>query len=67
MATDESDVAARLPLLGGLTYREIHAFEDGVYCGVVGAREHEYGQEKHYWRMGWLAGDLYDRVVRSRS
>jgi len=64
---DESDVAVRLPLLGGLTYREIHAFEDGLYCGVVGAREHEYGREKHYWRMGWLAGDLYDRVVRSRS
>jgi hypothetical protein len=61
---DESDVAIRLPLLGGLTYREIHAVEDGLYCGVVGAREHEYGQEKHYWRMGWLAGDLYDRVVR---
>ena len=60
----ESDTAVTLPLLGGLTYREIHAFEDGLYCGVVGAREHEYGQEKHYWRMGWLAGDLYDRVVR---
>lgn len=63
----ESDTAVTLPLLGGLTYREIHAFEDGLYCGVHGAREHEYGQEKHYWRMGWLAGDLYDRVVRSRS
>ena len=62
---NESDTAITLPLLGGLTYREIHAFEDGLYCGVVGAREHEYGQEKHYWRMGWLAGDLYDRVVQS--
>jgi len=65
MASDESAVAIRLPLLGGLTYREIHALEDGFYCGVHGAREHEYGQEKHYWRVAWLAGDAYDRFVRS--
>jgi len=62
--TKETDTAIDLPLLGACTYREIHAFEDGVYCGVHGSREHEYGQEKHYWRVGWLLGDAYDRVVR---
>lgn len=60
----ESDVVAALPLLGELTYREVHALEDGFYCGVVGAREHEYGQQKHYWRIGWLLGDFYDRRFR---
>jgi len=29
----ESDTAVSLPILGALTYREVHAFEDGVYCG----------------------------------
>jgi hypothetical protein len=62
--TDESDIAIDPPGIDPLTYREVHAFEDGFYCGVHGAREHEYGQEKHYWRVGWLLGDLYDRVVR---
>lgn len=60
----ESDVVISLPLVGELTYRELHALQDGFYCGVVGAREHEYGQEKHYWRVAWLAGDCYGRLVR---
>jgi len=61
---DDSDTMTTLPLLGGLTYREWHAVVNGVYCGIQGSREHEYGQEKHYWRVGWLIGDAYDRVVR---
>lgn len=62
---DEEDTAISLPLLGNLTYREIHALEDGFYCGVIGAKVNEYGQEKHYWRVAWLVGDFYDQVVRS--
>jgi hypothetical protein len=61
---NETDTVVDLPLLGQLTYREIHAIEDGIYCGVHGVRKHEYGREKHYWRMGWLLGDAYDRWVR---
>lgn len=64
MADRESDVVAAVPLLGELTYREVHAFEDGLYCGVHGVREHEYGRQKHYWRVGWLLGDAYDRRFR---
>ena len=64
MVDRESDVVATLPLLGGLTYREAHALEDGFYCGVHGSREHEYGQQKHYWRVGWILGDAYDRHIR---
>jgi hypothetical protein len=52
----EHDTAIELPVLGALTYREIHALEDGLYCGVVGERSHDYRQEQHYWRMGYLAG-----------
>jgi hypothetical protein len=58
----ESDTAVSLPVLGNLTYREIHAVEDGLYCGYVGKDteeyESDYEQEKHYWRMGYLAGDI---------
>jgi len=64
MADRESDVVAELPLLGELTYREVHALQDGFYCGVHRVREHEYGKQKHYWRIGWLAGDWYDRRFR---
>jgi len=65
MQADEDDIAVDPPFgIDPLSYREWHALLDGVYCGVHGAREHEYGQEKHYWRVGWLLGDAYDRVVR---
>lgn len=62
--TSESQTVLRLPLVGALTYREIHALLDGVYCGVHGITHHEYGQEKHYWRTAWLFGDYYDRHNR---
>jgi len=55
-----------LPLLGGLTYREIHAFEDGLYVGYRGldtTDEEEYDEEKHYWRMGWLTGRMMRKYV----
>jgi hypothetical protein len=60
----EQETALRLPVLGGLTYREIHAVEDGFYCGVHDITESEYEQEKHYWRVAWLVGDYYDREFR---
>jgi len=60
----EQDTFIDAPLIGRLTYREWHAVIDGIYCGVHGSREHEYGTEKHYWRAGWLLGDMYDRIVR---
>lgn len=65
MNTKESDTLISAPLLGELTYREWHAVIDGFYCGVVGAEVNEYGKEKHYWRMGWLVGDCYDRLVKN--
>jgi len=61
----ETDTMIDPPGIDAVSYREWHALLDGVYCGVVGAREHEYGKEKHYWRVGWLVGDAYDRFVRS--
>jgi len=65
MQADEDDIAVDPPFgIDPVSYREWHALLDGLYCGVVGAREHEYGQEKHYWRVGWLLGDAYDRRFR---
>jgi hypothetical protein len=56
---DEQDTMAHLPLLRDLTYREWHAFVNGLYCGAVeGGRKHEYDREKHYWRAGYLLGTL---------
>jgi len=60
----ESAVAIDLPLLGKLTYKEIHALEDGFYCGIHSIRESRYEQESHYWRIAWVAGDVYDRRFR---
>lgn len=55
--TKESDTMVRLPVLRDLTFREWHAFVNGFYKGVVeGSRSHEYEQEKHYWRAGYLVG-----------
>lgn len=64
MGESEQETVVTLPFLGELTYREIHAVEDGFYCGVHSVRETEYVKEKHYWRMGWIAGDLYDQFLR---
>jgi len=61
---NESDTMVTLPIAGELTYREWHAIIDGLYCGVRGIDESEYCQEKHYWRAGWLIGDLYDQHIR---
>jgi len=53
----EQATAVTVPVLGELTYREIHAFQNGVYVGARwGERPHEYTQERHYWRMGYLIG-----------
>lgn len=64
---EEGDAIIDLPLIGHITYREWHAVVDGFYCGVVGVREHEYGREKHYWRFGWLLGDMYRYLFRDNS
>jgi hypothetical protein len=57
--TSEDDTMANLPLLKDLTFREWHGFIDGVYSGARwGSRQHEYEQEKHYWRSGYLAGTV---------
>jgi len=60
----ETDTMVTLPIMRDLTYREWHAVIDGLYCGVRDIDESEYSQEKHYWRAGWLIGDIYDRHIR---
>lgn len=60
----ETDTMITLPILGELTYREWHGIVDGLYCGVQDIEKSEYSQEKHYWRIGWLIGDIYDRRIR---
>ena len=53
----EQDTLANLPLLKDLTFREWHAFVNGFYAGARwGSRQHDYDQEKHYWRVGYLTG-----------
>lgn len=54
--TREQATALHLPLLGELTYREAHAVVDGVFAGYVGERSHDYTDEQHYWRAGYLLG-----------
>jgi hypothetical protein len=61
---EEQDTMVELPLIGHLTYRESHAFVDGLYCGVTNIKDTSYSKEKHYWRVGWLLGDLYDNKFR---
>jgi len=61
---DQQDTVVQLPLLGALTYKEIHAVEDGFYCGIHGIRESRYSRESHYWRTAWVLGDVYDRWKR---
>lgn len=61
MPQTEDTVAVSLPILGDLTYREIHAFEVGLYAATRwGEQNTDYknGQEDHYWKMGFLAGRL---------
>jgi hypothetical protein len=54
---DESDTMVHLPIMGGLSYREIHAFIDGFYVGHEDShKQHRYEKEKHYWRVGYLVG-----------
>lgn len=53
----EQDTMISLPVMGDLTYREWHGVVDGFYIGVVdGDRNHDYEQEQHYWRTGYLIG-----------
>lgn len=55
--TSEQETMTELPLLRDLTYREWHGFVDGLYCGARwGDRPHDYSQEQHYWRSGYLVG-----------
>lgn len=57
--TTEQDTMTDLPLLRDLTYREWHGFVDGFYVGARwGSRPHEYEQEQHYWRTGYLTGTV---------
>jgi len=60
----ERDMMVTLPIMGDLTYREWHAIIDGLYCGVRDIDKSECTQEKHYWRAGWLIGDIYDQYIR---
>lgn len=60
----EQETAMSLPVLGNLTYKEIHAIEDGFYCGIHKLTESRYDKESHYWRTAWVLGDLYDRRYR---
>jgi len=60
----EDDTMISAPVLGSLTYREWHAFVDGIYCGVKDINTTDYSQEKHYWRIGWLLGDVYNIKLR---
>jgi len=60
----ERDTMVTLPIIGNLTYREWHGIVDGLYCGVRDIHESKYTQEKHYWRAGWLIGDIYDQHIR---
>jgi len=64
---DEQDSMIELPVIGHLTFREAHAFVDGLYSGIVDTENKEYTQEKHYWRSGWMLGDLYDQFYRDNS
>lgn len=65
----EEATAVSLPILGNLTYREIHAVEDGFYVGFrdldVDAADDGYTEkgEQHYWRVAWLAGHWTARGV----
>lgn len=61
----ETDTMITLPIMGDLTYREWHGIIDGLYCGVRGIDQSEYTQEKHYWRIGWLLGDIYNIRLRN--
>ncbi|QSG06415.1 hypothetical protein HSR121_2083 [Halapricum desulfuricans] len=55
----ELDTMTTLPALGDLTYREWHAFINGLYSGFVwGHRQHPYGRERHYWRAGYMIGTM---------
>ena len=49
MSQDEQDTAITVPVLGEVTYREIHAFEDGVFAGRHDERSHEYAQQAAYY------------------
>lgn len=65
----EDATVVQLPLLEDLTYREVHAFEDGFYVGyrkiAIDGEHHEeeYENDKHYWRMGWLLGHWTRKYV----
>jgi len=62
--TGEQKTMVDLPLLRDLTYREWHGFVDGLYCGARwGSRQHDYSQEQHYWRIGYLIGTMLRYAV----
>lgn len=55
----EQDTMITLPVLGNLTYREWHAFVEGVYAGAVDNDDsHDYTKEIHYWKIGFLCGRI---------
>jgi len=63
----EQDVMVVLPIIGHLTYREAHAFVDGLYSGINKTENQDYKKEKHYWRIGWVIGDFYNIQYREQS
>lgn len=64
----EKETAVWLPVFRDLTYREIHAFIDGLYVGCVNEdRDHEYSREEHYWRAGYLAGRVILRNLTDET
>lgn len=56
----EQDTMITLPILGHFTYREWHALANGFFVGVTAYKDkdHEYTKEKHYWRGGFLLGQI---------
>lgn len=65
MAESDKIFNTSIPVLSHLTYREAHAFENGFYVGFTAYpdRKHGYTKEKHYWRMGFVAGWLLKIAV----
>lgn len=55
----EQDTLLPLDSVSDITYREWHAFIEGVYDGLNDEHDHQYDQERHWWKAGWVVGDTY--------
>lgn len=59
VSEDDYVFPGRLGEIIHLTYREWHAFVNGFYRGFTGYKGNDadsQGREKHYWRIGFIAG-----------